>query len=194
MIVPRRWGRQPTYHQHKKGRSRRQYTSYRTISLSNVELRVCEELWAGRNIEALWIAAGPTQMGREDSSCVLFIDIETTLIREEWGLPSGTLDLDLEEAHDTASRPEVVMRLRERAGVEGEDLVLAAELLEGSSVEVHGGPWRTSPYRPTIGVPEGRVLASAFFAVSATAYPEASAQGWWGLASTQTQRQCCSTA
>ena len=170
--IPARWGQQPTYHTHKDSRNRRNYASYRTLSLSNLELRTCEELWAARNVEFLWMAAGPTQLGRADPRITLYVDIEVVNTREALGLPTATLDLDLEEAHDTASRAEIVARMPDSAGVGGEELCLAEGLLEASAVSVHVNDVKSRVEKTLIGIPEGRVLASGFFAVGATLFPE----------------------
>jgi hypothetical protein len=145
--------------------------SFRQLALSCPQLRLAEELWAVRAEEAVWHAVGPTQFGRGDSLLVVLVDIESSLIRMDLGLPEATLATDLEEAHDTAWPEQIVLSVGASPGVSAEEVVMADELLAGTAIVVTTHTDRSDPTLLS-GLAEGRRLASTFFAALASAFPK----------------------
>ena len=170
MVIPCRWKDQPTFHKRKQGKPQQKYPSYRTLSTNTVELRVAEELWALHHEQALWLSAGDSQLGRGDSLIAVLLGVETRLIRADLGLPIAEAFTDLAEAFDTIHAPAVILGISEGAGLTGEDLVLAAQMLHGSQVRVISGEAQAAPVPLVDGMPEGRRLAPAFFVAAARAF------------------------
>ena len=144
-----------------------QYASHRTLSPNTAELRCCEELWAGRNLDALWHAAGLAQMGRSDPLYVLLVDMETSLVRATQGLPTGAMDLDMEETFGTMLHAQPVCETLQGTQIQGEDLVLMHEMLNGSTVVVQKGSVQAAPVKLRVGIPEGRKLGPGIYVVGA---------------------------
>ena len=170
MVIPLWLKRQPVHGKRKTGKDKQLQASYRQLALSCAQLRTAEELWATRSEEILWLAVGPTQHCRSDSLLAVLIDIDASLVRMDLGLPEAVLATDLEEAHDTAWPEQMIVSMAEVAQITGEDLVLASELLVGTSIFIATPTDRSRPV-PLTGLPEGRRLATSFFAILATAFP-----------------------
>ncbi|CAK0887525.1 unnamed protein product, partial [Prorocentrum cordatum] len=181
MVIPGRWKDQPTFHKRKHGKPQQQYPSYRTLSTNTVELRVTEELWALHHEHALWLSAGDCQLGRGESLIAVLLGVETRLIRADLGLPIAEAFTDLAEAFDTIHAPAVILGISEGAGLTGEDLVLAAQMLHGSQVRVVSGEAQAAPVALTDGMPEGRRLAPAFFVAAARAFRAAAGPDCGGV-------------
>jgi hypothetical protein len=164
MAIPLWIKRQPVHGKRKKGKDKQLQASFRQLALSCAQLRTAEELWATRSVEVLWQAIGPTQHCRSDSLLAVLLDIEASLIRMDLGLPEAVLATDLEEAHDTAWPEQTIVSIAEVAQITGEELVLASELLLGTTIFIATSTDRSRPVELT-GLPEGRRLATDFFAI-----------------------------
>ena len=177
--VPRVLKRQPVHCHHKPGRPRQLQSSYRDIAQSKAQLRITEELWAGRSEEMVMDAVGPTQFCRGDSLFVVFLEIEAGLIRAEQGLPDVTAYTDLAEAHDTAWPEQTTVALHDIGQIRGEELVMAHEMRHGTEVAVIARDDR-SRWVALTGMPEGRRNASTLFAILASIFPRALADKYVG--------------
>jgi len=182
MVVPAVLKCAPVYHTRKRGRDPLQYSSHRTLSPNNTELRVLEELWASRDIDALWAAAGPTQMGRTNPLYILLIDVDTTLTRIAQGLPTGAMDLDLEEAFGTMPHPQPLFELLSAgSAVPKEDMALVYQMLDGSAAVVQRKDVQVEPVRHQVGIPEGRKLGPGLYVAGAAGLSKVDAAAGSGV-------------
>ena len=170
-VLPPEWSEQPTYHKLKPGKPKGKLSSYRELTLCRVELRSGEQLWSGRNSEALWQHAGGTQYGRTDTLFVVYLEIETGRIRMEQGLPDGVFYGDAKEAFDTIPAENIVARMQ-RIGIQGEDLALGEELLARPWLTVVTGDRYAEAVQPETGVPQGRGTGPPLYACGATEYAD----------------------
>ena len=124
---------------------------------------MAEELWALVSEAAVWEAAGCEQMGRSSCLLVTYVDIEAGIIRSSHGLPSGVLSSDFAEAFDTAWPATMLLQLHETAGISGEQLHLACEVMMGTTVVVVRDSHRTDAVKLAAEMPEVRRLSPAFY-------------------------------
>eukprot|EP00959_Pyramimonas_sp_CCMP1952_P119828 2505423-Pyramimonas_sp.AAC.1 len=164
--LPGLWLVQDNYHSHKDGKPRVDYGGYRVLALCSAEGRFAEELWGGRGRALLQGGLGALQDAGGDSLVSSLLDQEVAAICASQGRPCADVFADEAEAFDSQDRTEALVAMHDRAGITGRQWLLAESMLKDTTVVVAGRGGRTRPFRPRVGMPEGRGLSPAQYSLA----------------------------
>jgi hypothetical protein len=166
------WTIQDDYHVLKPARPPDRFSSYRVLGLNPAEGRLQEEVWVHFAMDAVWAHVGACQDARKDSLAVMLVECEASAVRDACGLPHGTIWADLQEAFDSTWKGDTLVRLHDKAGVNGKLFAVADAKVSKAKLRIVKGAWAATVICPGNCLVEGTKLAPGMFCLEHSAFDE----------------------